>query len=61
MPTNQTHELAAAFDAIAPTFQRIADTISRSFRNAASDPEKVAKLRQLSANLKAIRDRASIH
>jgi type II secretory pathway component PulM len=57
MPNNEAQELTDAFAKAAPTFQRIADTITRSFRDAALDTELVAKLRELGARLKAIRDR----
>jgi len=52
-----TPEQIQAIRLIGATFQKMADTIVATFQQAMLDPEQRARLQQVAAGLKAIRDR----
>lgn len=57
-PTNPNTAECSAFIAKAvPVFKRIADTIVEAFNAAQLDPQQAAKIQEIAAQLKEIRDR----
>jgi hypothetical protein len=57
MPDPTNAELAALLARNAAIFQRAIDTIVEAFQAAQIDPEQAAKIQEIAAALKAIRDR----
>lgn len=55
--TTPTPEQIQAIRSVGATFQEMADTITTAFQQAMPDPKRRARLQQVAAALKAIRDR----